>query len=146
MINVIFAIPGRTDSCPSRVMFVARLSAEDNNPEPKRARMDIQSALSFLDDDKIGTIQPHDDALVVALRIGGYDVKRVMVDQDSGAEIIYPDLYKVLNLRPEDLTVYNSPLVHSEGSHKTTRASWFRSGRSRLHRGGRLFPLHSHCS
>ena len=90
MINVIFAIPGRTDSCPSRVMFVARLSAEDNNPEPKRARMDIQPALSFLDEDKIGTIQPHDDALVVTLRIGGYDVKRVMVDQDSGAEIIYP--------------------------------------------------------
>ena len=48
---------------------------------------------------------------MVTLRIGGYDVKRVMVDQDSGAEIIYPDLYKVLNLRPEDLTVYNSPLV-----------------------------------
>ena len=71
MINVIFAIPGRNDSCPSRVMFVAWLSAEDNNPEPKRARMDIQPALSFLDEDKIGTIQPHDDALVVTLRIGG---------------------------------------------------------------------------
>ena len=73
--------------------------------------MDIQPALSFLDDDKIGTIQPHDDALVVALRIGGYDVKRVMVDQGSGVEIMYPDLYKGLNLRLENLTVYNSPLV-----------------------------------
>ena len=42
--------------------------------------MDIQPALSFSDEDKIGTIQPHDDALVVTLRIGGYVVKRVMVD------------------------------------------------------------------
>ena len=79
-------------------MFVARLSAEDNNPKPKRARMDIQPALSFSDEDKIGTIQPHDDTLVVMLRIGGYDMKRVMVDQGSGVEIMYLDLYKGLNL------------------------------------------------
>ena len=111
MINVIFAAPGRTGSCPFRVMSVAQLSAKDNNLKPKKARMDTQPALSFLDDDKIGTIQPHDDALVVALRIGGYDVKGVMVDQGSGVEIMYPDLYKGLNLRLENLTVYNSPLV-----------------------------------
>ena len=86
-------------------MIVARLSPEDNNSEPKRARMDIQSALSFSDEDKIGTIQSLDDALVITLRIGGYDVKRVMVDQGNGVEIMYPDLYKGLNLRPEDLTV-----------------------------------------
>ena len=92
-------------------MSVAQLSAKDNNLKPKKARMDTQPALSFLDDDKIGTIQPHDDALVVALRIGGYNVKGVMVDQGSGVEIMYPDLYKGLNLRLENLTVYNSPLV-----------------------------------
>ncbi|XP_030970152.1 uncharacterized protein LOC115990458 [Quercus lobata] len=115
MINVIFAAPGKTDSCPSRVMSVARLSAKDNNLEPKKARMDIQSTLSFSNEDKIGTIQSHDDALVVTLKIGGYDVKRVMVDQGSGAEIMYPDLYKGLNLRPKDLTAYNSPLVSFDG-------------------------------
>ena len=111
MINVIFATLGRIGSCPSRVMSVARLSAEYNNLEPKRVIVDIQLALSFSNEDKIGTIQPHNDALVVMLRIGGYDVKRVMVDQGSGVEIMYPDLYKELNLRPEDLTVYDSPLV-----------------------------------
>ena len=42
-------------------------------------------------------------------------MKRVMVDQGSGIEIIYPDLYKGLNLRPEDLTAYNSPLVSFDG-------------------------------
>ena len=42
-------------------------------------------------------------------------MKRVMVDQGSGAEIIYPDLYKGLNLRPEHLTAYNSPLVSFDG-------------------------------
>ena len=31
------------------------------------------------------------------------------------AEIKYLDLYKGLNLRPEDLTAYNSPLVSFDG-------------------------------
>ena len=35
-INVIFVALGRIGSCPSRVMFVTRLSAEDNNLESKR--------------------------------------------------------------------------------------------------------------
>ena len=61
-------------------MSVARLPTESNNPKPKRARVEIRLVLGFLDEDKIGTIQPHDDALVVTLRIGGYDVKRVLVD------------------------------------------------------------------
>ena len=61
-------------------MSVARSRAEDSNSKLKRARIEIQPSLSFLDEDKIGTIQPHDDALVVTLKIGGYDVKKVMVD------------------------------------------------------------------
>ena len=56
--------------------------------------------MSFSDEDKIGIIQPHDDALVVMLQIVGYDVKRVLVNQGSGAEIMYLDLYEGLNLKP----------------------------------------------
>ena len=52
---------------------------------------------------------------MITLRIGGYDVKRVMVDQGSGAEIMYPNLYKGLNLRPENLTAYDSLLVSFDG-------------------------------
>ena len=93
------------------IMSVAWLSAEDSNSERKRAKVSIQLTLSFSDEDKVGTIQPYDDALVITLRIGGYDVKRVMVDLGSGAEVMYPNLYKGLNLRPEDLTAYYYPLV-----------------------------------
>ena len=42
-------------------------------------------------------------------------MKRVMVDQGNGVEIIYPDLYKGLNLRLEDLTAYDSPLMSFDG-------------------------------
>ena len=99
-INVIFAAPGRTGSCPSKVLPVSRSPAEECSSTSKRARMDIPLVLSFSDEDKVGTIQPHDDALVVTLRIGRYDVRRVMVDQGSAADIMYPDLYKGLGLKP----------------------------------------------
>ena len=114
-INAIFAVPGRTGSYSSKVIFVARLSTEDSNSGPKRAKIQIQLILGFSDEDKIRTIQPHDATLVVTLRIGGYDVKRVLVDQGSAVEIMYPDLYRGLNLKPEDLTAYDSPLVSFKG-------------------------------
>ena len=96
-------------------MSVARLSVEANDRESKRAKGMASPILGFSDEDKVGTIQPHDDALVVMLRIGGYDVKRVLVDQGSAVEVMYPDLYKGLKLRPEDLIAYDSPLVSFEG-------------------------------
>ena len=55
------------------------------------------------------------------LRIGGYDMKRVLVDQGSVVEVMYPDLYKGLKLRPEDLTAYDSPLVSFEGKTVTPK-------------------------
>ena len=114
-INVIFTALRRTGSCPSKVMSVSRYPVEEFNSMSKRVKMGIPLVLGFSDEDKLGTIQPHDDALVVTLRIGGYDVKRVMTDQGNGVEIMYPDLYKGLNLKPENLTTYSSPLMSFEG-------------------------------
>ena len=95
-------------------MSVARLSFRDINQEPKRVRVERLLVMGFSDEDKIGTIQLHDDVLVITLRIRGYDVKRVMVDQGNAAMIMYPDLYKGLNLKAEDLMPYSSPLVSFE--------------------------------
>ena len=90
-------------------------SDDECNSAPKRNKTNVLLVLSFSDAEKQGTIQPHDDALVVTLRIDGYDVKRVMVDQGSAAKIMYPDLFKGLGLKSEDLRSYSSPLVSFEG-------------------------------
>ena len=37
------------------------------------------------------------------------------MDQGSGAEIMYPSLYKGLKLKLEDLVYYDSPLVGFDG-------------------------------
>ncbi|XP_023887147.2 uncharacterized protein LOC111999256 [Quercus suber] len=114
-INVILVAPGRTGTRPSRVLSVAHMTTGESQSEPKRARRGCHSTLTFFEEDKDGTTQPYDDALVITLRIGGYDVKRVMVDGGSAAEVMYPDLYKGLGLKPEDLSPYSSTLMNFDG-------------------------------
>ena len=105
---------GDTGSC-SGVMSIA-LNSElgDLSQMSKRARVMAVPTLGFSEEDKEGTFQPDDD-LVVILQIRGYNVKRVLMDQGSRVEIMYPDLYKGLNLKPEDLEKYESPLVKFDG-------------------------------
>ncbi|XP_050264179.1 uncharacterized protein LOC126708429 [Quercus robur] len=120
-INVILAALGRTGSHPFRIMSVGRFLAEADDQESKRARGMAMPLIGFSDEDKLGTLQPRDDALVVTLKIGGYDLKMVLVDQGSAVEIMYPDLYKGLKLKLEDLTAYDSSLVSFEGKTVTPK-------------------------
>ena len=71
MINTILAAPGRTRTCPLRVLSITQLPAEESQPEPKKAKRNSQPVLSFSEEDKVRTTQPHDDALLITLRIGG---------------------------------------------------------------------------
>ena len=79
-------------------------------PFKKKVRTD-RELITFGNEDLEGTIQPHDDALVVNARISGFLVKRVMIDQGSGADVMYPDLFKGLRLKNQDLIKYDTPLV-----------------------------------
>ena len=56
-------------------------------PLKKKMRF-AQGPLAFDDSDLKGMIQLHDDALIVAARINGFLVKRVMTVQGSGANVI----------------------------------------------------------
>ncbi|XP_075649753.1 uncharacterized protein LOC142620238 [Castanea sativa] len=95
-INVIFAAPGRTSSCPTRVISVSRTLVKEYHSKPKRIKGNTPPILGLSEEDKVGAIQPHDDALVVTIRIGAYDVKRG------------------LNLKLGDLMAYDSPLISFE--------------------------------
>ena len=110
-INTILAMPSRTGTCLSRVLPMTQLPAAEFQLEPKKARRNSHLILSLSEKDKIGITQLHDDVLLITLKIEGYDVKRVMVDGGSSTEIMYPDLYKGLKLKPEDLMPYNFLLM-----------------------------------
>uniref|UniRef100_A0A2N9EZ93 Reverse transcriptase domain-containing protein n=1 Tax=Fagus sylvatica TaxID=28930 RepID=A0A2N9EZ93_FAGSY len=62
----------------------------------KKPRMDFprnEQQIFFSDEDLRDVQTPHDDPLVIKLRIGDSDVKRVLIDQGSCSEIMYPDLF-----------------------------------------------------
>ena len=71
--------------------------------------------ITFGKNDLEGTVQPHDDVLVVTARISSFLVKRVMVDQGSGADVMCPNLFKGLRLKSRDLSKYDTPLVEFDG-------------------------------
>ena len=102
-------------------MSVAWLPAKYDDQESKKAKRIASPVLGFSDEDMLGIIQPHDDALVVTLRIGGYDMKKVLVNQGNAVEVMYPDLYKGPNLKLENLTAYDSPWVSFKGKTVTLR-------------------------
>ncbi|XP_075659163.1 uncharacterized protein LOC142629054 [Castanea sativa] len=89
-------------------------SGRDEQPTEKKMKY-TREPIAFDDDDLEGTTQLHDDALVVIAQINGFVVKRVMVDQGSGAEVMYPDLFRGLGLKNEDLSKYDTPLVGFDG-------------------------------
>ena len=42
-------------------------------------------------------------------------MNRVMIDQGSGVDVMYSDLFKGLILKNQDLAKYDSPLVSFDG-------------------------------
>lgn len=85
MINFTFATPRKDFGLASKVMTISLQSKVNEESRPhKKIRLKEQPILGFSEANKDGTIQPHDDAFIVTLRIGSFDVKRVMIDQKVG--------------------------------------------------------------
>uniref|UniRef100_A0A2N9F3W1 Uncharacterized protein n=1 Tax=Fagus sylvatica TaxID=28930 RepID=A0A2N9F3W1_FAGSY len=78
-------------------------------------RGNMEQAISFSDDDLRDVQLPHNDPLVVTLRIGNYDVQRVLIDQGSFAEVMYQDLYGKLGLGEAELTDFTAPIFGFSG-------------------------------
>ena len=95
-------------------IMVSAECSTDEQPFDKKLKY-TREPIAFDDNDLEGTIQPHDDALVVTARINGFIVKKVLIDQGSGAKVMYLDLFKGLGLKNENLTKYDTPLMGFDG-------------------------------
>ncbi|XP_023923566.1 uncharacterized protein LOC112034969 [Quercus suber] len=116
VIEVIHAPPRSLASVTRKGVLnvVTKERSSDAPPAGKKIKL-AQEPISFGDNDLEGTAQLHDDALVVTARVGGFLVKRMMIDQGSGADVMYPDLYRGLGLKSGDVSKYNTPLVEFDG-------------------------------
>ncbi|KAF5934245.1 hypothetical protein HYC85_030416 [Camellia sinensis] len=58
---------------------------------------------------------PYNDALIVTLKIGECQVRRILIDQGSSCEIMYVRCYKEFGLHRDDLEQSNSSMVEFNG-------------------------------
>ena len=72
--------------------------------------------IRFSEDDARRLHHPHDDALVVSLQIGDYNMHRVLVDNGSSADILYYPTFQQMRIDKERLNPTNAPLVGFGGT------------------------------
>ena len=75
---------------------------------PPKYRWSENDDIMFSERDASGIKQPHDDLLVITLGIEGFTTRRVLVDNESFADIMY---MTKLRVDPKKLRLFNSPLV-----------------------------------
>ena len=74
------------------------------------ARID-NPIIGFSEEDARRLCHLHDDALVVSLKVGDYNMHRVLVDNGSLADILYYPAFQQIRIDKEQLVPVNAPLV-----------------------------------
>ena len=77
---------------------------------PKMPRID-NPVIGFSEDDARRLHHPHDDALVVCLQIGDYNMHWVLINNGSSANILYYLAFQQMRIDRERLTPMNAPFV-----------------------------------
>ena len=82
---------------------------------PKIPRV-YNPTIEFSEDDARRLHHPHDDALVISLQIGDYNMHRVLVDNGSSVDILYYPAFQQMRIDREQLTPINAPFVGFGGT------------------------------
>ena len=84
--------------------------AAELEPPSKKARRN-RPPIFFSEEDLEGVHLPHNDPLLVTLKLGSCRVQRILVDPGSSSEILYFDCFKRMGLAEEDLQEARIPLI-----------------------------------
>ena len=71
--------------------------------------------IGFTKEDARRLPHPHDDPLVVSIRVEDYNTYRVLVDNESSIDILYYPAFQQMRLEREQLIPTNTPLVGFRG-------------------------------
>ena len=82
---------------------------------PKIARKE-SLIIGFSEEDARRLHHPHDDALVVSVRVEYYNMRRMLVDNGSSADILYYPAFQQMGMNRARLTPINAPLVNFGGT------------------------------
>jgi hypothetical protein len=104
-------------SSSRRRAYARKLPSEEilSLERPSKARRTEQDAVTFSSRDEEGVFYPHDDALVVTLLIGNFNIHRVLVDNGSSADILFLPAFKKMEIEQKRVVPAPTPLVGFTG-------------------------------
>ena len=82
---------------------------------PKMLQID-NPVIEFLEEDARRLHHPHDDALVISIRVRDYNTHRVLVDNGNSVDILYYPAFQQMRINRERLVPTNAPLVGFGGT------------------------------
>ena len=82
---------------------------------PKMARIG-NPIIEFSKEDARRLHYPHDDALVISIRVRDYNTHRVMVDNGNSTDILYYPAFQQMRIDRERLVSTNTPVVGFGGT------------------------------
>ncbi|XP_077223344.1 uncharacterized protein LOC143856948 [Tasmannia lanceolata] len=73
-------------------------------------KLKVENEISFSDADLDNLILPHDDASVITMIVANWELKKILVENGSSANILYYHAFKQMMIRDECLKLANSDL------------------------------------
>ena len=102
-------IPSKAEQRTRKRSWPAIMSIED-----KRSRE--EETIVFSDKDGQGITHPHEDPMVLALKMGTHRVRRVLVDTGSSADILYYGAFIQMGFEVKNLHPIKAPLTGFSGN------------------------------
>ena len=90
---------------------------------PMKMPKNDQPDIVFLERDGRGIRQPHDDPLVIMLRVEEFNIHQMLIDNGSSADIIYLPAFQQVKLDKKRIRPFTSPLVSFTGDRSSLGAS-----------------------
>ncbi|KAK3000990.1 hypothetical protein RJ639_022170 [Escallonia herrerae] len=93
----------------SRKAYAREVCITSQNSSKKQKNAPVPT-ISFFDEDLKDVKMPHDDPLVITIKAGNFEVKRVSVNNGSSAEILFYDAFRTMNIPTDRLQKMDSSL------------------------------------
>ena len=93
-----------------RVEHGKHVMSAELGPKSKKAKR-VQPAIYFTDSDLDGVRVPHNDPLILTLKIKNFKVQRILVDSGNSSEIMYFECFQRMGLDVKDMQEARTPLV-----------------------------------
>ena len=98
-IRVIIGGSSTGQSSKSKKAYLKVVQSIQLSGQSPRTRSTEEHAITFTNEDAERIHHPHDDAIVITLLIADYTSRRMLVDNESSADILYYPAFQQMRLR-----------------------------------------------